>query len=1313
MPVPGSPLRVPLTVVGIGASAGGLEACMKLVRGLPDGNGMAFILVQHLDPTHDSLLVELLAAHTAMAVIEATDGMPLEPDHVFVIPPGRYLSVSGGTLYLSTPTAPRGMRLPFDFLLKSLAEDYGKRAVCVVLSGTGSDGSHGLVAIKEHGGLVLVQDPLEAEYDGMPKSAIATGVVDMVLPVADIPEALATHPHEIAVAHGASPDDADQQAFIAIIELLRETTPHDFTLYKPGTLHRRIERRMAMAGAADLPRYLDLLTVDPTEPGRLASDLLINVTSFFRDPKVFEGLAADIIPDLIRNHDGNQPLRIWTAGCSTGEETWSLAMLFREQLTALKSLVKLQMFASDIDAGAVAKARTGQYPATIAAEVSPDRLARFFIQDEQGYRVVPELRALVVFTVQDVLADPPFSRLDLICCRNLLIYLRRDAQARVLSLFEFALNEGGFLLLGAAETPAHINGRFEVIGKVERLYRRVGKGRPKILRFPTGLAAGLGKPPRPAPAPGSQETLAALGQRLVLDAYAPASVLVNARHECLCMLGPVDRYLRIAPGSATQDVLSLARDGVRAKLRTALRKAGRTDGSAVDTRKPHSGVVPITIEVRPVDGPGEATQLICFVERPEPGRAKPASLGGEPRIAELEQELADFRVEMAETARHSEASGEEQRALDEEALSVNEEYQSTNEELLTSKEELQSLNEELTALNSQLQETLERQRTTSNDMQNVLYSTDVATLFLDRQLNIRFFTPKTRSLFNVIPGDVGRPLSDLVSLAADTLLPKDAQAVLLDLVSIEREVEASGTWFMRRVLPYRTDDKGVDGVVITFTDITERKNTARALEAAKQEAERANAAKSRFLAAASHDLRQPMQTLALLQGLLAKVVKGSAAGEKLVVRLDDTLGAMTGMLNTVLDINQIEAGVVSAETVEFTIDGMLGRLRDEFSYQAQAQGLAWRVVPSTLLVRSDPRLLEQMLRNLVSNALKYTKQGKVLLGCRRHGGLLRLEVWDTGVGIPDDKLNTIFEEYSQLDNAARDRGKGLGLGLSIVRRLGDLLGHAVGVRSHQGHGSVFTIDVALGRGQSHVPPTVMVGPPADDVPRIGSILVVEDDPAVLDLLQLFLRGEGYRVTATVDGVAALELVARGQAEPDLLLTDYNLPGGLNGLELAARLREQRGSPLPVVILTGDISAESLKNIAQHDCVPLNKPVKLDALTSVLQSLLPPAPARAAEKPEAPTGSGAPIIFVVDDDANIRTGLRSVLEAECRAVEDHASSESFLRAYRPGHGACLLIDATLPRASAGSTCFASSVAATTGSPPSSSPATATCTWQWRP
>ena len=1234
----------------------------------------------------NSLLVELLSNQTAMQVIQAAEGTLLERDHVYIIPPGFYLSVANGLLHLSPPTAPRGLRLPFDFLLASLAEGFGRRAVCVVLSGTGEDGTAGLAAVKAAGGLVIVQDPEEAEYDGMPRSAIATGAVDLVLGIDDIPDALATHPFTLgdAPASQATAGDADQHAFTAIIELLRTTTPHDFTLYKPGTLQRRVERRMSMAGAADIGRYLAVLRGDEEEAARLASDLLINVTSFFRDANVFDRLAADIIPDMIRAHDADQPLRVWVAGCSTGEETWSLAMLFREQLAAQDSPIRLQIFASDVDADAVAAARAGRYPETITADISAARLARFFAHDEHGYHVLPELRSLVVFTVQDVLADPPFSRLDFISCRNLLIYLRREAQARVLSLFDFALHEGGVLLLGAAETPGRSDGRFEAIGKGERLYRRVGQGRPVGVQFPTG-GSGRATASTPAPVlpPSTQATLAALGQRLLLDAYGPAAVLVNSRHECLYAMGPIDRYLQVAAGSATQDVLSLARESVRPKLRAALRAARRGNGvKAPAARAPASGsgVIPFGIEVRQLEGPGEATQLISFVERPDIRRATdPARPGTERQLAELEQELAAMRIDLAEAIRSSEASGEEQKAQNEEALSVKEEYQSTNEELLTSKEELQSLNEELTALNSQLQETLERQRTTANDMQNVLYSTDVATLFLDRELNIRFFTPTTRSLFKVILSDVGRPLADLVSLAADAALPGDAQAVLHDLTPVEREIQANGRWFMRRVLPYRTEDKGVEGVVITFTDITERKKTRRALEAAKQDAERANAAKSRFLSAASHDLRQPLQTLALLQGLLAKAIAGNAgraAAEKLVTRLDETLSAMSGMLNTVLDINQIEAGVVTADVSDVPIGEMLARLHEEYGYLAQAQGLEWCVVPCSLSVHSDPRLLEQMVRNIVSNALKYTKKGRVLLGCRRHGATLRIEVWDTGVGIPADKLDAIFDEYSQLDNAARDRSKGLGLGLAIVQRLADLLGHKVSVRSTRGRGSVFTIETPLAEGVTPPRPSLPADAATPGPSRTGEILVVEDDPAVRDLLQLYLLGEGHHVAAAGDGAAALDLVARAKVDPDLLLTDYNLPGDMNGIQLAARLREVVEPPLPVVVLTGDISAAALLDISQHECVPLNKPVKLDGLTDVLQRLLPPpGPAEAA--PHRVVEPGSPVIFVIDDDAHIRTALRELLEAEGRVVECHPSAEAFLRAYRPGHDACLLIDATLP------------------------------------
>ena len=623
---------------------------------------------------------------------------------------------------------------------------------------------------------------------------------------------------------------------------------------------------------------------------------------------------------------------------------------------------------------------------------------------------------------------------------------------------------------------------------------------------------GVRVPARPAQGqlPSHQAALADLCRRLVMETYAPAAVLINRKHECLYSLGPTDRYLRVAPGHPTHDLLAMARQGMRTKLRSAIQRASQENARIVvpGGRTSHGGNPgSFSIAVQPVLSEGEELLLICFIDEPkqERRRGRATAPGDVPRVAELEQELEATRTELQGAIRNLEISNEEQKAINEEALSVNEEYQSTNEELLTSKEELQSLNEELTALNSQLQETLERQRTTSNDLQNILYSTDVATLFLDANLNIRFFTPATKSLFNVIPGDVGRPLADLSSLAADDALLADARTVLQTLAPIEREIEAqSGAWYIRRILPYRTQDKGVEGVVITFADITERKHTADALEAAERQAELANVAKSRFLAAASHDLRQPLQTLTLVQGILAKKIKENKNDEalKLVARLDETAAAMSGMLNALLDINQIEAGTVRAELVSFPINDLLDRLRDEFAYHAQAKGLALRVVPCGLSIHSDPRLLEQMIRNLLSNALKYTKRGKVLLGCRRRKGMLSIEIWDTGIGIPDDELQAIFEEYHQLDNAARERSRGLGLGLSIVQRLGNLLGHRVRVRSHPGKGSVFAIEVMLAPSGT-APQLEHHRRGKDDeivegVRRTGAILVVEDDPEVRD-----------------------------------------------------------------------------------------------------------------------------------------------------------------------------------------------------------------------
>ena len=1409
-------------MVGLGASAGGLDALRRLFDALPAGNGMSFIVIQHLDPTHESMMVELLAGHTKMPVQQAADGMQLEPEHVYVIPPGSYLAIQQSALRLSKPRERHGARMPFDFFLRSLAEELGERAICVILSGTGADGSAGLKAIKERAGLVIAQLPDEAGYDGMPRSAIMTGAVDLVLPVAEIPGALAKYVARMFAAAGLKPgrsSDAAPERLSEIIGLLRQKASHDFTLYKPGTLQRRIERRMALASITDSSRYLKLLREDAGELALLAKDLLINVTSFFRDPKIFELLAEKVIPDLVRLQPQDRPLRIWVAGCSTGEETYTIAMLCLEEIAAAQRNIKLQVFASDVDEDAVVFARDGLYPESIAADVSPARLARFFVKEEHGYRVTPELRAVVVFTVQNVLADPPFSRLDLVSCRNLLIYLRPEAQAKVLALFHFALREGGILFLGGSETVGTVDGCFEPIFKTQRLYRRTGRSRPGEINFPVAgresvrvsRIPGLGQaaPPRPG--------LGDLSRRVLLEAYAPASVLTNRAYECLYYLGATDRYLRVAAGEPSRDLLAMAREGLRSKLRAAIQQASEEHKRVILSGgqvKADGTVLSVSVAVQPVQSEGEELLLVSFLEdrasEQGTGRsAAPAGAADISRIAELERELDVARKELETAVRDLEISSEEQKAINEEALSVNEEFQSTNEELTTSKEELQSLNEELTALNSQLQETLERQRSTSNDLQNILYSSDVATLFLDRDLNIRFFTPAAKSLFRVIASDIGRPLADLTSLAADGNLLADARKVLASLTPLKHEIEAQdGTWYNRRILPYRADDNQIEGVVITFADIsemksaerevqaarlysdsiidtirqplvvldeelrvvsanrsfydtfalepektmgqplgdaidhqadipglrgfldriradpariedheveldlpllgrrslllnarnvrggspgkgkillaiddvTERNRAAKAVEAARLQAEQANIGKSRFLAAASHDLRQPLQTISLLQGLLASKIKDEGA-LKLVARLDETLSAMAGMLNTLLDINQLEAGIVRAETLGFPINDLLDRLRTEFAYHAEARSLGWRVVSSSVAVHSDPRLLEQMLRNLLSNAMKYTAQGKVLLGCRRRGDKLRIEVWDTGPGIEAGQLQRIFEEFHQLDNPARERSRGLGLGLAIVQRLGDLLGHRIDVRSRPGKGSVFAIDVPLGQAEPVRRPWLRQLGTEQGPHRSGTILVVEDEPAVRETLELLLDSEGHRTVTAAEGKTALELVGRQALQPDLVIVDYNMPNDLNGLQVIAGLQKMLHREIPAIVLTGDISTDAFREIARQGRTHLHKPVRAKELMRLVQQLLvKPRSAVQASAPQ-PSETAAPMpaetIFVVDDDSDLREAMRELLQAEGRQVESYGSGEAFFAAYHPGDGGCLLLDAGMP------------------------------------
>ena len=1309
MVTPPRVLPAVLPIVAIGASAGGLEAASRLFDTLPAAPGMAFIVVQHLEPSHKSLMAGLLGEHTAMVVEEAADGCPLLANHVYVIPPGRYLSVRAGTLYLSAPDARHGARLPFDHLIRSLAGSCGGRTMAVILSGTGADGSGDLAALRASGGFAIAQSPEEAEYPGMPRAAIATGMVDQILALAQMPEALACRAATISTGPQTIPAEpapeettpAHPGDLTAILTYLREKTAHDFRQYKPGTIARRITRRMGLLGMppGDLEAYLDRLRAQPTECDLLASDLLINVTRFFRDPKVFETLETVILPERIGELATGQALRVWAAGCSTGEEAYSIAMICCDAIAAAGRDIKLQIFASDLDPDAIVTARECFYPSDIAGAVTPERLARYFVKEDAGYRVAPALRGHVIFSVQDVLTDPPFSRLDLVACRNLLIYLNVEAQAKVIARFHFALREGGTLVLGTSETIAKADGRFAPIAKAECCYRHIAHSRPGDVGFAFNVDSRSARPSAGQDAPAARQTsLADLCARTVLASHAPAAVLINRQHECLFSMGPTHRYLRVAPGYATLDLLAMATPALRTKLRLAIDRAGKAEphvdgGHARVTVD--GATIRFRIDVQSLVEGNEELLLVCFVEEPgrtddagteAPADCRPADLA---RITELERELEATQAELQTAIETRQLTNQEHKAINEEALSVNEEFQSANEELLTSKEELQSLNEELTALNSQLQETLERQRLASDDLQNVLYSTNVGTMFLDAELKIRFFTPAIRPLFNVIPGDIGRPLEDLRPIADDPELLADARRVLTHETTMEREILAPGdTWFQRRIFPYRAHDNRIAGVVVTFADITERKRFNEVLEAAKLEAERANAAKSRFLAAASHDLRQPLQALTLLKELLAQIVVGDRAAD-LLARFDQTLRAVSGMLDVLLNINQIEAGVVTPKPAVFAMSEMLDRLREEFAYTAQARNLGLHILPSSAVVSSDPRLLEQMIRNLLGNAVKYTLTGKILLGCRRHGDAWRIEVWDTGIGIQAHQLHAIFDEFHQVDNPARERSQGLGLGLSIVQRLGHLLGHAVTVRSVPGKGSVFTITVPRGTiapaaegaaadaVASSTVMTVATQPFATAPPAGIKIVLVEDDPDLLDLLTQWLRSEGHIVRSASDAATAMAMVMTGAVRPELLLTDYNLPNGDNGIELLATLQDALQETLPAIILTGDISTTALARIAESNAVRLSKPIDPHALMLTIRQICPPLAAHAPLPPVAVSRDASPVIYIIDDEPGILLSLRELLSAYGRTVADFGSAEAFLAAYRPEGAGCLLVDAHLP------------------------------------
>lgn len=843
-PVQSEPERRDPPVAGIGASAGGLDAFKKLLAAMPPDSGIGLVLVPHLDPAHESLMVELLTRHTTMPVVEVEDDMPVEANHVYIIPPNKYMTIRGGILRLTGPVERRAAQTSIDLFLRSLADDRQERSICIILSGTGSHGALGLKAVKAAGGLAMVQDPATAEYTAMPQSAIATGLADYVLPVEQMPGAMVKYTQHYYVnggKTGAEGEEAPDQ-LNQVLALVRARTKVDFRSYRKKMLARRVERRMSLNQFDRVADYLAFLREHPDEVQRLSRDLLISVTSFFRDSEAWHALETEVITPLVHANESNGPLRVWSVGCATGEEPYSLGMVLLEQLAAAQKSCPVQIFATDVDDDALQVARQAIYPENISADVSPERLTRFFTRvSDSSYQVSKQLRETVTFARQNLIGDAPFSKLDLIVCRNLLIYLEPEVQKKVIALLHFALNEGGFLFLGSSETIGRSIDLFEPISAKRRIYRRIGPARVNNLQFPVIEAEPRQVRTQPASRPQPPHRLAELAQTFLLRRFALACVVINRNYEILHFAGPTEDYLVQPGGAPTHGLLALARPGLETKLRVVIQRTIRqnTAQAVKNVMMRHGGVsrrVNINVEPLNQSKQTEGLLLISFQEQPNPVGESLAEANARTQTADsdmvrqLEQELDTTREDLQSTIEELESSNEELKASNEEVMSMNEELQSANEELETSKEELQSLNEEMTTVNNQLHEKVQELESTNNDMANLFNCTEIATVFLDPGLCIKRFTPATTRLLKLIPTDVGRPLGDIVKKFTDDDLLGDAQRLLQDPTPREKEVPTEdGRWCARRIVPYRTLNNRIDGVVITFVDITERKQAADAV----------------------------------------------------------------------------------------------------------------------------------------------------------------------------------------------------------------------------------------------------------------------------------------------------------------------------------------------------------------------------------------------------------------------------------------------------------------------------------------------------
>jgi two-component system CheB/CheR fusion protein len=1213
---------LPAAVVAIGASAGGLQAYTELLEALPATTGMAFVIVQHLAAGHESFLATLLGRITSMPVVEVQDGPRVEPNTIYVIPPNRSMVIDDGHLRLRERDP--GIHLSVDIFFNALAASHGPRAIGIVLSGTGSDGMKGIEAIKAAGGITFAQDE-SAQQSGMPHSAVNTGCVDFVMSPRQMAIEIAKLASVPDLAFSADPVEPSENVD-SLLRIVHARLNIDFSQYKTTTLHRRIRRRMALSRTETLEAYEKRLLEKPEEVQALGQDILISVTSFFRDPESFEALKSTVFPRLLARDSSEDPIRVWVVGCSTGEEAYSLAISLLETMEETQKQYPLSVFGTDVNAQSIERARRGWFPKAIEADVSQERLHRFFTEMEGGYCVTKLVRELCVFAPHNALNDPPFSRMDLVSCRNLLIYFQGGPQRRLLPLLHYALKPHGTLFLGASESINNYRDLFDQEDSKHKLYVK----RPVSNRLNEALA-------RIAPSSPTHESgarkLARPGRDRQIDRrrtaevtalryFAPPGVLVDAQGEILQFRGNTSPYLTQSDGRASLNLLKIAREGLFSTIRSGLQHAAaetrpmRTEGVIVRTE---TGLATVSVIVIPVVYPSseERSCWLFFqpsVDRP-PGETSPpaseARLDADTarQIVVLTDELMATRDHLEATIQDQESANEDLQAANEEVQSANEELQSTNEELETSKEEIQSTNEELSTVNDELRQRNDELDRANSDLLNLFSSVQMAVVMVWPDLTIRRFTPLAEKLFNIRPTDVGRSIAQIhhqIDIA-------DFPTLLIDSIERGRDIETEvrsleGHCYLLRLRPYRNQDRSIDGAIVLLIDIDTLAKTREALSKRVVELAAADRHKNEFLAILAHELRNPLAPLRNAVHMLRRSPGDAALTVKARDLIDRQVHHMSRLVSDLLDAARASNGQIQLQRTPLDLRTCLAHAIElmEPQFEIKQQSLRVSLPEEAVWIDGDAVRLEQVFTNLLSNATKYTQDRgdvEVTLSTTAASDDKRyavIRVVDNGEGIDAELVPRLFELFTQADRSLAHSQGGLGIGLSLVRTIVELHGGRVAIKSEgHGKGTVFEVRIpAAGAPAAAVPPALeeRVEMPVATRPR--RVLVVDDNQDIRESTSELLVMAGFEVKSASTGSEALDLApAFGPAS---VLLDVGLPD-LSGYDVARRLRAmpQLAGTL-LIALTGYDTPEShtLSAAAGFDH-HIAKPVNFDDLVVLL------------------------------------------------------------------------------------------------------------------